>query len=437
MPRQTTTKQIRDTNIPDPQDLHRSIFSMDNIHVLRAMNTESVDLIYLDPPFNSKKEYSAPIGSKAAGAAFKDTWTLSDVDLLEHNRLKVKNETLYALIYAAGKSHSRGMFSYLMMMAPRLVELKRVLKPTGSIYLHCDPTAGHYLKMLMDAIFGQHAFLNEIVWYYRGAGVPKNAHARRHDVLLWYAKKKDNHFFDPDPIRQPYAEATEERFSYYIGNVRGTSDYGQQKLNPLGKHPDDVITNIQPIAPSAKARLGYPTQKPLALLERIIKASSNESDLVLDPFCGCATTCVAAEMLGRKWVGIDLSSLAAQLVVQRIREKRNLFSFRDITHRESIPVRTDLERKMAHKGTNEWKALKDRLYMDQDRRCNLCHHQFMESRHFHMDHIFPQAKGGQDWEDNFQLLCGSCNSIKGSGTQEEARARLVAKRGIDFTPFKL
>lgn len=173
----------------DPQDLHRSVFEGDNLHVLRNMNSESLDLIHLDPPFNSNQDYSAPIGSKAAGAAFKDAWTLSDVDLLEHNRLKVENETLYALIYASRRAHSKGMFSYLMMMAPRIVEMRRVLKNTGSIYLHCDPTASHYLKTLMDAIFGATNFRSEIVWR------RSNAHNKLskqygpiHDVLLFYSK---------------------------------------------------------------------------------------------------------------------------------------------------------------------------------------------------------------------------------------------------------
>ena len=417
----------------DPQSLHRSVFEGDNLHVLRGINSESVDLIYLDPPFNSNRTYSAPIGSKAAGAAFKDAWTLSDVDLQEHNRLKHLNPTLYALIYAAGKAHSKGMFSYLMMMAPRLLECHRLLKSTGSLYLHCDPTASHYLKFLLDGIFRQSNCLNEIVWYYRGAGVPKYAHARRHDILLWYAKQSGQHVFNPDPIRQPYAEATQARFSHYIGNVRGSSDYGQQKLNPLGKHPDDVITNIQPIAPSAKARLGYPTQKPIALLERVIKATSNEGDLVLDPFCGCATTMVGAEFLNRKWVGIDLSPKAAELVVQRIQEKRNLFQFKDIHRRQTIPIRTDIERRKAST-LSERKALKDRLYVEQEGLCNLCHGEF-DYGNMEMDHIFPKAKGGQDWVDNFQLLCPRCNKLKKTGTQEEARARLVEIRGIDFTPF--
>ena len=135
-----------------------TIFTGDNLHVMRGMNSESVDLIYLDPPFNSNRAYAAPIGSQAAGTAFKDTWTLSDVDMMEHNRFKDENKGLYALIASSREAHSKGMFSYLMMMSMRLIEMRRLLKPTGSIYLHCDPTASHYLKLVMDAVFGREKF---------------------------------------------------------------------------------------------------------------------------------------------------------------------------------------------------------------------------------------------------------------------------------------
>ncbi len=455
----------------DPQGLHRSIFSMDNIYVLRAMNSQSVDLIYLDPPFNSNKTYSAPIGSKAAGAAFKDAWTLSDVDLLDHNRLKVENPALYALIHSAGEAHSKGMFSYLMMMAPRLIEMRRILKTTGSIYLHCDDTASHYLKTLMDAIFGEKNFRNDVIWRYggsaRGAKAIAKHFARNNDNLLYYAKDKKKSDHKPVYGERTYPKnklPSHIRFldgKYFKTAPRGDyTDVSIEKLRKEGRvyetksgnirikyflTSDDAVVKEPTLVGSvwdipdmmhapARERVGYPTQKPLALLERIIKASSNEGDLVLDPFCGCATTCVAAEHLGRKWVGIDLSELAAKLVVQRIKEKRNLFSFQDIHHRTTIPVRTDIKRRMANT-PKERSELKRLLFIEQEGRCNLCHHEFPELRHFHMDHIFPQAKGGQDWEDNFQLLCGSCNGIKMTGTQEEAKARLTEKQGIDFTPF--
>ncbi len=196
----------------------------------------------------------------------------------------------------------------------------------------------------------------------------------------------------------------------------------------------DVWDDIKPLINVSKERTGYPTQKPLALLDRIIKASSMEGDLVLDPFCGCATTMVSAEFLGRQWVGIDLSPKAAELVVSRIKEKRDIYSFKTIYHRSTIPVRTDIQREMASTPT-ERLQLKNSLYSDQDGHCNLCHIWFDNIRHFELDHIFPRAKGGMDWVDNFQLLCGSCNRIKGDRTQEEARAALVARKGIDLTVF--
>ena len=147
-----------------PNWANRTLWTGDNLDIMRGMNSETVDLIYLDPPFNSNKNYSAPIGSEAAGAAFKDTWTLSDVDEAWHGEIADRQPTLYAIIDAAGLSHGKGMKSYLIMMAVRLLEMRRLLKDTGSIYLHCDPTASHYLKTLMDAVFGQGRFRNEIVW---------------------------------------------------------------------------------------------------------------------------------------------------------------------------------------------------------------------------------------------------------------------------------
>ncbi|MDD3579829.1 MAG: DNA methyltransferase [Desulfobacca sp.] len=301
----------------------------DNLEILREqIQTESVDLIYLDPPFNSQATYNILFAEKSGEqsaaqiTAFEDTWHWGlEAEKAYHEVVTLGPRKLADLLQALRSFlGSNDMMAYLTMMAIRLDELHRVLKPTGSIYLHCDPTASHYLKLLMDAVFGYKNFLNEVVWYYRGAGTPKAARARRHDILLFYAKMKTMHFFDPDPIRQPYAEATVERFAHYIGNVRDGHDYGLQRLHPLGKHPDDVITHIQPIAPSAKARLGYPTQKPEELLEEIIKSSSREGDIVFDPFCGCGTTIAVAERLQRRWIGIDITHLAITLIKKRLQD---------------------------------------------------------------------------------------------------------------------
>lgn len=298
----------------------------DNLDILRHyIPDNSIDLIYLDPPFQSGKDYNILFKDKNGSSssaqikAFEDTWQWDNLSEYHYLQLVQSAPKDTADIVKAFREFLQrtDMMAYLIMMAPRLLEMYRALKGTGTIYLHCDPTASHFLKLLMDSIFGVRNFRNELVWYYRGAGVPKNDFARRHDIILRYSKSED-YYYNPDPARQPYAEATVERFSHYIGNIREGRDYGQQKLHKLGKHPDDVITDIQPIAPSARARLGYPTQKPLELLERIILTSSKESDIILDPFCGCGTTVVAAQKLKRKWIGIDVTHLAISLIQTRL-----------------------------------------------------------------------------------------------------------------------
>ena len=190
---------------------NKTLFVGDNLHVMRGMDSATVDLIYLDPPFNSNRTYSAPIGSQAAGAAFKDAWTLSDIDLVEHQLLKEEYPDLYAVIDVAGRTHSKGMKSYLLMMAFRLWEMRRVLKETGSLYLHCDPTASHYLKLVLDAVFGQGNFRNEITWRRSN---PKNDAATRYgnigDRLLFYSKGKKCIWngayiaLDPEYVRKAY-----------------------------------------------------------------------------------------------------------------------------------------------------------------------------------------------------------------------------------------
>lgn len=304
--------------------LGNTLYYGDNLEVLREhIRDESVDLIYLDPPFNSNQDYNVLFQeqddsrSVAQIKAFQDTWQWDRAAAVAYREVVEAGSRVSPAMQAfrtfLGPSD---MLAYLSMMAPRLLELHRVLKPTGSLYLHCDPTASHYLKMLMDAVFGPNRFQNEIVWYYKGAGISPVRWARRHDIILWYSKT-DKHYFNPDPVRDEYAESTKRRFASYIGNVRGDRDYGEQGLNPKGKHPDDVWP-IRIVAPSAKARLGYPTQKPEPLLERIVLSSSREGDTILDPFCGCGTTISVAQNLGRQWIGIDVTHLAINLIRHRL-----------------------------------------------------------------------------------------------------------------------
>ena len=173
----------------NPNFKNHTLWTGDNLHVMRGLNSETIDLIYLDPPFNYNKDYSAPIGSEAAGAAFKDTWTLSDVDLAWHGEIAEANPGLYGVIDAARQAHGTGMQSYLIMMAVRLLEMKPLLKPTGSIYLHCDPVASHYLKLVMDTVFGASNFKNEIIWrigWVSGFKTQKRGWIRNHDTLLYY-----------------------------------------------------------------------------------------------------------------------------------------------------------------------------------------------------------------------------------------------------------
>lgn len=399
-----------------PTSFQNTLYTNDNLFVLSGLNSDLVDLIYLDPPFNSKRTYSAPVGSKAAGVSFKDMWTWKDVDEHYLETLAEKYPVLAKYIAHIGFIHSKAMMSYLTYMAQRMIEMQRVLKPTGSLYLHCDPTAGHYLKLLLDVIFGKNNFRNEIVWCYRGAGYPKRDFGKRHDVLFRYSKTRE-YVFNLDEVREEYADATRERFKHYIGNKRRTGDFGIQSLHPRGKHPDDWWT-IQPIAPSSKERTGYPTQKPLALLSRIIRASSNEDDIVLDPFCGCATTCVAAQQLDRKWIGIDIEKQAAHILVKRLSDDAGLF--KDFVATDRIPKRTDLK---VEKITQ---SVKERLFRQQEGRCNACGVEF-DWRNLEIDHIIPKTKGGGDYFENYQLLCGSCNRTKGNRPMEYLRLKIETR----------
>lgn len=283
--------------------LKNTILTGDNLPILCGFADEFVDLIYLDPPFNTKRVYSATANSQAAGAHFKDIWTWADVDEPHWAEIKLRLPILADFLQSIAQIADQALVCYLIFIAQRLFELHRVLKPTGSLYLHCDPTASHYLKVVLDAMFGAGNFRNECLWLYAGGGVPKRDFPRKHDVILRYTKS-DDYIFNVE--RKPYGE-------HNTTGERATDRGGTRakKYHPQGTPINDWWADIKPLINWHDERTGYPTQKPLALLERIVKASSNAGDLVLDPFCGSGTTLVAAQNLNRHWLGIDVLSTAA------------------------------------------------------------------------------------------------------------------------------
>lgn len=255
------------------------IYCHENLERLSEFPDDCVDLIYLDPPFFSNRHYEVIWGDEAEVRSFEDRW-------------------------------EGGINVYINWMRERVIEMHRVLKPTGVLFLHCDWHAGHYIKIMLDNVFGSRQFMNELVWCYRGGGVPRQAFARKHDTIFFYAKGR-GHYFEAQYV--PYSEST----------VAVTSRTGR-RVNQTeidlerGGHMPDWWTDINALQTWSPERIGYPTQKPIALLERIIKAASEPGAVVLDPFCGCGTALVAANRLNRQWIGIDISPTAVGIMQRRM-----------------------------------------------------------------------------------------------------------------------
>ena len=289
--------QQREAYGQDTDGWMNKIFWGDNLQVMSHLLKEfrgKIDLIYIDPPFDSKADYKKKIEIRGIGK------TESDSSSFE--------EKQYADIWTNDE--------YLQFMYERLIILNELLSSTGTIYLHCDWHKSHHLRMLMDEVFGPNKFVNEVIWHYSGAGTPKGCWAKRHDNLFLYSKTS-KYVFNADEVRTEYAATTVERFSHAINNVRNGINFGSQSLNPLGKYPEDVL-DVSIEAPSASIRTGYPTQKPEALLEKIIKASSNPGDIVFDCFMGSGTTQAVAMKLGRRFIGADINLGAIQTTTKRL-----------------------------------------------------------------------------------------------------------------------
>ena len=391
---------------------NRTLVRGDNLEEMRRFPDECIDLIATDPPFNSKRNYFVPYRDQHGQEpdtlirAFTDTWTWGEAaeDAYQHLLVEEGGQIGNTIQGLRQFLNETPMMAYLVMMAVRIVEMHRILKPTGSLYLHCDPSASHYLKIILDAIFGASHFRNEIVWQRTSSHNDGNRFGRVHDIILFYSKNPQplwNPVYtahDPEYVERAYRHE-DERGRYRVGDLtaagvtqRGESGQTWRGINPStvgnhwraprreawpegveppenyeslsvhekldvldasgliywpptgrvpgfkrylstsrGRRVNDVITDINPLASNSRERTGYPTQKPTELYKRIVAASSNEGDLILDPFCGCGTTLVSAEELNRHWIGIDLTYLSIGAVRQQF---ERLFP----QHRESVTI---------------------------------------------------------------------------------------------------
>ena len=446
------------------------LFTGDNLHIMHGIDDEEIDLIYLDPPFNSKKLYEAPVGSKAAGASFEDMWTWDDVDEAYLENLIEYYPYLVQFIHTIGKIYNENMKAYITYMSQRIIEMKRILKKTGIIYFHCDNTASHYVKIVLDRIFGKNNLINEIYWKRlvvsgKGSQYKSRKFGSNTDVLLAYSKSKDYYFH---PYRKISKEEMQVKFpygsepnryklgtrifrspaagdrpnlcfewrghkppstagwamskdrleeEYKKGNIiikeNGKLERRVYEKDYIGEPIGNLWTDLEPI--SASERTGYPTQKPLSLLRRIIETSSKKGDLILDPFCGCATTCVASQQLDRRWIGIDISETSAKLVANRLGDDGGLFT--NFVNLKNPPKRKKI------KEIKITKNIKEKLFDTQKGKCNACDVEF-EIRNLEIDHIIPKAANGGDYYENFQLLCSSCNRVKGDRPMSYLKMKL-------------
>ena len=436
--------------------LNRTLFIADNLPILRGIDSESVDLIATDPPFN--KGVKAFEGIVTAGydkqgqkVSYKDIWTWRDVQQEWVDQITEDHPALKEVIEAANTAGGEDMGAFLCWLAVRVLEMHRVLKPTGSMYLHIDHTAGAYAKTMMDAIFGRSNFKREVVWSNEDSSGFKSQASnwvRGHDTVLFYVKSTQAPF-----IKQylPLAERTVRRYdkrdaegrAYKIYYDRGGKRRDVYLDEARGRPMADVWTDIPSFQTvnNTGEWVGYPTQKPLALYERIIKASSNEGDMVLDPFAGCATTCIAAERLGRRWIAIDINKEAKDVVLDRLGKESQLPQGtqswnRAIRVKTKAPKRTDDGAEAAPELTLvsprpkaprlTARQLRERLVLADGMKCQGCGWAPHHEEYLEVDHRVPKSREGRDDIRNRVLLCSPCNGAKGNKlTLAELRLRRI------------
>jgi len=416
------------------------------------MADESVDLIATDPPFNKGRDFHATPDSLADGASFDDRWRwIEDVQQDWVDAIERDWEGVAWAIEAARKSYGEDMAAFLCWLGVRLIEMHRILKPTGSIYLHCDATASHYIKQIMDSIFGRKQFRNEIVWR-KYAGRKNNASRKfttQHEVLFFYVKDDKHAKFNgvmiphsDEEIAKKYSSVDDDGRRYRLAWGRSYQLTGENRRIYLDESPGRAVGTLWvedglQLNTSSKEKTGYPTQKPLALYRRIIAASSNPGDLVLDPFCGCATTPIAAELEGRRWFGMDLWEGALKQVKDRLQKEVRLqnpdaridYSVQLV---KKVPEHPADNRKATAPflKTPKGKAKRERPAWQRMTKADMvrtlaeaqqgdagvvvcvgCGVE-LAARYFELDHREPKGIGGEDWITNRVLLCGPCNGRK-------------------------
>ena len=429
-----------------PNFANRTLYHGDNLDFLRGMNSETVQLIATDPPFNKSRTFNATPGGLARGAKFQDRWRWKK-DVHEEWTDAIQDDwpAAWAVIDWTRLTYGDDMGAFLCFMGVRLMEMHRILRSDGTLYLHCDPTASHYLKALLDAIFGKQNFRNEIVWCYSGGGQSKRDFPKKHDIILRYSKA-DEYVFNMDEVRMPYD--SDYKATVFAGN--DTRAPGKTyKPHPKGKVVEDWWRGIP--RPYGKDHTGYPTQKPLDLYRRIVAASSNEGNFVLDPFCGCATTPIAAEGLDRQWVGIDIWDKAHEMVIERLQTAGltapgggtggRMLGIAEVGYSTAPPVRTDGNEVAAPPlkikvqvpeppGPKMSRAeMVEFLIKQNGIVCAGCDREFDDPLYLELDHNTPRSDGGVNHISNRLLLCGPCNRIKSNTLTLTGLRRENKRRG--------